>query len=718
MGSHVTWACEHMRMRLFGTSLAAVAAALALSAPAGAAGYATGLDVSHWNGSIDWIQVAGAGYTFMFAKATEGTTFTDVTYPVNRAGTQGLGMRVGAYDFARPAGAGDAAITASAIAQADYFVNFAQPAAGDLPPALDLETNGGLSPADLTLWTQAWLDEVAARTGVHALVYASPNFWKTSLADTTSFAGGGTPLWIAHWTTKTAPLVPAANWGGLGWTFWQWTNCVKAAGFAHCSDGDRAHGPSPAPFALKPYPTGAPAPNTPPTIVGTATAGTKLTGVPGTWNGGKPVAFTYQWQRCDAAGAGCAPIPGATLETYAPAAADVGHALALAVTAATAGGTATASSPPTVATAPAGSSSSSRPAVLSPPQLAGTTQVGQTLTANAGAWSGSPSAFAYLWRRCDTAGAVCNAVPGATASSYVLTPGDIGSTISLVVTATGAGGSQSASAPTTGAIAPAPVPAAVAGPLTAQAGLAGAVVTADARATVTWQPGAVPIGSAVTLEPGEPALTVPSTGLTLALAPAPADLLPWPVDVVYAAAPLDQVVGFSTDGKVWLPVPALTSPTLPDGVPAGTYVAGPSLHVLTRQAGQLALFRPGRWGDPRRVSPHAPVVRRLAPLAVTRQRDGTLLLVTRLSTSSQSHLYANVQTPRPLILKRGSRFAFPLGGGSSRTVQALVLNAGGFPVRLRLAGHGLAPRTLVRIRVTAIDPWGRQGAFTISFRAP
>jgi hypothetical protein len=142
------------------------------------------------------------------------------------------------------------------------------------------------------------------------------------------------------------------------------------------------------------------------------------------------------------------------------------------------------------------------------------------------------------------------------------------------------------------------------------------------------------------------------------------------------------------------------------------------LHVLTRKAGAFALFRPGRWGDPRRVSPKAPVIHRLTPLSVTRQRDGTLLLVTRLSTSSQSHLYATVQTARPLILKRGSRFAFPLGAGASRTVQVQVLSAGGFPVRLRLAGHLLAPKTLVRILVTAVDPWGRQGAFTLSFRAP
>ena len=66
-----------------------------------------------------------------------------------------------------------------------------------------------------------------------------------------------------------------------------------------------------------------------PTVVGTAQAGAKLAGVPGVWNGGKPVTFTYQWQSCDAAGFTCTPIPGATLETYTPTATDVGHALVL-----------------------------------------------------------------------------------------------------------------------------------------------------------------------------------------------------------------------------------------------------------------------------------------------------------------------------------------------------------------------------------------------------
>jgi len=417
------------------SALVAAVFLLAIASGAGAATYGKGIDVSNWQGSIDWLQVASDGYTFAFAKATEGTAFTDVTYAVNRSGTQGLGLRIGAYHFARPEGSGDAALVASAIAQADHFVDAAQPRAGDLPPVLDLEQSGGLAQAALAKWTQAWLAEVTARTGLSPLVYTSPNFWKTKLGDTPAFAQSGTRLWLAHWTAGPSPTVPAANWNGLGWSFWQWSDCQKVPGIAHCVDADRVNAADPSPFLLRAYPAGAPAPATPPSVVGTARAGVKLAGVPGTWSGGKPVAFVYQWESCDAAGGGCSPILGASLPTYVPSAADVGHALVLSVTASTRTGTAAAVSAPTPAVATA--SGATRPAVLTTPQVTGTVQVGQTLTAYAGTWSGSPTTFGYLWQRCDPAGAACTAIAGATAQTYVVTPGDLGATVSLVVTATG-----------------------------------------------------------------------------------------------------------------------------------------------------------------------------------------------------------------------------------------------------------------------------------------
>ena len=78
---------------------------------------------------------------------------------------------------------------------------------------LDLETSGGLSQSALARWTQAWLDEVQARTGVSGLIYASPSFWKSKVGDTSSFAGSGHRLWIAHWTKNA---VADGSCGELG----------------------------------------------------------------------------------------------------------------------------------------------------------------------------------------------------------------------------------------------------------------------------------------------------------------------------------------------------------------------------------------------------------------------------------------------------------------------------------------------------------------------
>jgi GH25 family lysozyme M1 (1,4-beta-N-acetylmuramidase) len=668
--------------------LASVAVSAGGAARASAATYAKGVDVSHYNGAIDWLSVVSASYRFAYAKATEGKTLADVTYPLNRA-AKSLGLRFGAYHFARPGGSGDAGIAANAIAQADYFVNFAQPLAGELPPVLDLETKGVLSPTALEAWTNAWLDEVEARIGVAALVYTSPNFWKTALAETQSVASAGHPLWIAHWTSGAAPLMPAANWAGQSWTFWQWTDCVRVPGFTHCSDGDRFHGADPSAVAIPAYPGGAPTGSSPPTIVGVAQTGKTLAGIPGSWSGGKPVTFAYQWQRCDAAGGACAPIAGAISETYLPVTADVGHALVLGVTAQATGGSATAASPPTVAVV-AGGGTAARPAATSAPTVAGTAVVGQSLTSSVGTWTGAPSSFAYQWRRCGATGVQCVAIVGATGATYTLTPDDIGATVSLVVTATGKGGSTSVPTAATAVVAAAPVPPAVPGSTVAQPGLAGAVSSADGTATVTWQPGAIPAGSTVSLASS-------GKGLLFGVSPTVRQL-PWPVDLAYAAAPPGQIVGYSAGGRVWLAAPLLAAAVLPPGQTAGTYTdAGGLVHVLLRVPGRVALFRPGAWGDPSRVAAGLPTPRLVRRVHATRLSDGSLLVTARISLPSQAHLWISLQGP---------------------TRQSLLLKPGTVPVRLHVSGRRLARGALLHLRVAARDPWGRRAALVVPFRAP
>lgn len=181
--------------------------------------------------------MAASGKAFAFLKASEGTSFVDTTYATNRAQAKAAGLVIGAYHFARPD-----ATPGDAVAEADWFVATAAFARGDLRPVLDLETTGGLAPAALQAWVQAFMGEVYARTNVRAMLYFSPSFWSTNMGNTTSFAlSGYDALWIAHWTTAASPTVPASNWGGFGWTFWQYTSSGTVPGISGSVDLDRYH---------------------------------------------------------------------------------------------------------------------------------------------------------------------------------------------------------------------------------------------------------------------------------------------------------------------------------------------------------------------------------------------------------------------------------------------------------------------------------------------
>jgi GH25 family lysozyme M1 (1,4-beta-N-acetylmuramidase) len=70
------------------------------------------------------------------------------------------------------------------------------------------------------------------------MIYTSPSFWRDQVGDTNSFAHTGVRLWIAHWGVRH-PSVPAGNWAGRGWTFWQHTDCGSVRGITGCVDLDR-----------------------------------------------------------------------------------------------------------------------------------------------------------------------------------------------------------------------------------------------------------------------------------------------------------------------------------------------------------------------------------------------------------------------------------------------------------------------------------------------
>jgi hypothetical protein len=179
-------------------------------------------------------------------KASEGTTLVDQTYASNRAQAKAYGLIVGAYHFARPN-----RTPGDAVAEADYFLAMSQVAAGDLLPVLDLEVNGGLSPVELQEWVKGYLGRIYEGTGARGVIYTSPSFWRNSMADTSWFAANGyRTLWVAHWTSGPAPSVPAWNWGGIGWTFWQYTSSGTVPGISGRVDLNRYNGTDLAPVLL------------------------------------------------------------------------------------------------------------------------------------------------------------------------------------------------------------------------------------------------------------------------------------------------------------------------------------------------------------------------------------------------------------------------------------------------------------------------------------
>jgi GH25 family lysozyme M1 (1,4-beta-N-acetylmuramidase) len=237
-------------IRRLGILVAATALALlgfTPSAPgraAGApAGYSvTGLDVSAFQGTIDWAAVATSGVRFAYIRASEQAGIADAMFAANYAGAKNNGLYAGAYHRARPDVSGGKA-------QADYFADHAQYAddGRTLPLMLDIEwprsTWTGLNacynmtPAQLVTWIRDFVNEIAVRTGRLAMIYTNTNWWNPCTASNTGF--GVYPLFIANYSATSSPPLPA---GWSKWTLWQYTSTGSLPGISGNVDRDVFNG--------------------------------------------------------------------------------------------------------------------------------------------------------------------------------------------------------------------------------------------------------------------------------------------------------------------------------------------------------------------------------------------------------------------------------------------------------------------------------------------
>ena len=238
------------RTAIAATALAALA--LLLTTPPAEARSVSGVDVSRFNGTINWGKVSRAKIRFAFVQASRGKG-QDCTVRASRCGPDELyarnyrranahGIRVGAYHRAFVGGDDPTSIVADAKQEAKVFLSeVGEVRSGDLKPALDLEQPfEDLNPSQLRLWTRTWLDRVESATGIAPLIYTNKTSWAAT-GDTTEFAIAGHPLWVANWDVK-APAVPAANWAGYGWSVWQYSSTGNVRGIEGHVDRNTVRG--------------------------------------------------------------------------------------------------------------------------------------------------------------------------------------------------------------------------------------------------------------------------------------------------------------------------------------------------------------------------------------------------------------------------------------------------------------------------------------------
>ena len=184
-----------------------------------------GIDISHYQDRINWeklrnASIGDAPLSFVFIKATEGEQLADDNFNRNFSNAKRNDLIRGAYHFFVPG--------VDPRKQAAFYMNVAKLEPGDLPPVLDIEKKGNLTPEELRRDVKIWLEMAEGKYGVKPILYTGYKF-KMQYLNTPEF--NDYPYWIAHY------YVEKLAYRGQ-WTFWQHTDCGKVMGikgFVDCN---------------------------------------------------------------------------------------------------------------------------------------------------------------------------------------------------------------------------------------------------------------------------------------------------------------------------------------------------------------------------------------------------------------------------------------------------------------------------------------------------
>ncbi len=186
-----------------------------------------GIDVSYWQGSIDWDRVASDGVEFAFIRAANGLSLDDY-FSSNWEQARDAGIIRGAYQYFHPGTDG--------VTQAERLLeHMGALEDGDLPPVLDIETTDGVSQSTATAAIQDWMDTVEAEIGRKPIIYTSIYYWGL-VSGSDDFADY--PLWVANWGVS-CPDIPD-QWSR--WDFWQTGDTGSVAGISGYVDTDVFNG--------------------------------------------------------------------------------------------------------------------------------------------------------------------------------------------------------------------------------------------------------------------------------------------------------------------------------------------------------------------------------------------------------------------------------------------------------------------------------------------
>ncbi|RYF85758.1 MAG: glycoside hydrolase family 25 protein, partial [Chitinophagaceae bacterium] len=174
-----------------------------------------GIDVSYYQGKINWKKVKQHKAAFAFIRATQGKNKTDTHFARNWKSARKAGIIRGAYHFFTP--------SLDATAQADNFIKRVTLESGDLPPVLDVERTEGQSADKIREGVSIWLEAAEEEYGLTPILYTNYRFYQRYLEGHFDRY----PVWIAHYT-KNSPAIAHES----GWTFWQHSETGKVPGIS------------------------------------------------------------------------------------------------------------------------------------------------------------------------------------------------------------------------------------------------------------------------------------------------------------------------------------------------------------------------------------------------------------------------------------------------------------------------------------------------------